>query len=93
MTLLKQSPTLRAGGRAGRMRGGLGAVAGARALTAAQWFAGNRTPAENRTPAGHSDQKVNAALGHKHGNPEQGQGGRYLGARCCSCQCAAQECS
>lgn len=92
VTLLKQSPTLRACGRAGRMRGGLGAPAGARALTAAWWFTENRAPAENRTPAGHGDQNVNAALGQEHGNPEQGQGGRYLGARCCSCQCAAQEC-
>lgn len=34
VTLLKQSPTLRAGGRVGRTCGGLGAAAGARALTA-----------------------------------------------------------
>lgn len=80
MTHLKQSPILRACGRVGRMCGGLGAAAGARALTAPRWFT------ENRTPAGQGEQKVNAALGHKHSNPEQGQGGRYLGARCCSCQ-------
>lgn len=82
MTLVKQSRTLRAAGRVGSVCGGLGAGA----LTAAQWFTANRTL------AGHSGQKVNAALGHKHGNPEQGQGGHYLGARCCSRQPAAQEC-
>lgn len=84
MTLLKQSPTLRAAGRVGRVCAALGAAAlgaaalGARALTAA--------PQLGRVT------RVNAALGHKHSSPEQGQGGRYLGARCCSCQCAAQEC-
>lgn len=74
MTLLKQSPTLRAAGRVGRVCAALGA----RALTAA--------PQLGRVT------RVNAALGHKHSSPEQGQGGHYLGARCCSCQCAAQEC-
>lgn len=79
MTLLEQSPTLRAAGRVGRMCAGLGAAAlGARALTAA--------PQLGRVT------RVNAALGHKHSNREQGQGERYLGARCCSRQCAAQEC-